>query len=41
MATVFFDIGATLEDMNAAPDGSLTFRPRPRVLNVLDALAGL
>ena len=39
MAT-FFDIGATLADVSAAPDGSLTFRPRPRVLEVLDALAG-
>ncbi|MCU1518723.1 MAG: hypothetical protein JWQ75_3444, partial [Pseudarthrobacter sp.] len=40
MATVFFDIGATLADVSAAPDGSLTFRPRPRVLETLDALAG-
>ncbi len=41
MATVFFDIGATLADASAAPDGSLTFRPRPRVLEVLDALADM
>ncbi|MEW9873104.1 M28 family metallopeptidase [Arthrobacter sp. HS15c] len=40
MATVYFDIGATLADVSAAPDGSLTFRPRPRVHEVLDALAG-
>lgn len=40
MATVFFDIGATLADMNAALAGSLTFRPR-RPVPVLDALAGL
>lgn len=41
MATVFFDIGATLADASAAPDGSLTFRPRSRVLEVLDALADI
>lgn len=41
MATVFFDIGATLADVGVAPDGSLTFQPRPRVLEVLDGLAGL
>lgn len=41
MATVFFDIGATLADAGVAPDGSLTFQPRPRVVEVLDALAGV
>lgn len=41
MATVFFDIGATLADVSGAPDGSLTFRPRPRVLEVLNELATL
>jgi hypothetical protein len=40
MAILFFDIGATLADVSAATDGSLTFRPRPRVLDVLNALAG-
>ena len=39
MATVYFDVGATLADVSAAPDGSLTFRPRPRVHEVLKALA--
>lgn len=40
MAILFFDVGATLADVSAATDGSLTFRPRPRVLDVLNALAG-
>lgn len=40
MAIAFFDIGATLADVSAAADGSLTFRSRPRVLEVLNALAG-
>ena len=41
MATVYFDIGATLADVSAAPHGSLTFRPRPRVHEVLTALAAM
>lgn len=40
MSISFFDIGATLADVSAAADGSLIFRPRPRVLEVLNALAG-
>ncbi|HJW00382.1 MAG TPA: hypothetical protein VJ617_14930 [Arthrobacter sp.] len=44
MATVFFDTGATLADVTAAPDGSLIFRPRPwrlRSRGVVDeAVAG-
>lgn len=39
-AVWFFDIGATLADVSAAADGSLTFHPRPRVREVLSALAG-
>lgn len=40
MSTTFFDIGATLADVSAGADGSLLFRPRPRVMEVLTALAG-
>jgi hypothetical protein len=39
-AVCLFDIGATLADVRAAADGSLTFHPRPRVHEVLDTLAG-
>ncbi|MCX4539547.1 M20/M25/M40 family metallo-hydrolase [Streptomyces sp. NBC_01565] len=39
MSVLFFDIGATLADVTFEADGSLTFRPRPRVLDVLNALA--
>ncbi|MER6784567.1 HAD family hydrolase [Streptomyces sp. NPDC000658] len=39
MAVIFFDIGATLADPQPEPDGSLSLRPRPRVLAVLDALS--
>ncbi|MFF9213057.1 MULTISPECIES: M20/M25/M40 family metallo-hydrolase [unclassified Streptomyces] len=35
MAVLFFDIGATLADVSFEADGSLRFRPRPRVLDVL------
>ncbi|MFI7504004.1 HAD family hydrolase [Streptomyces sp. NPDC049687] len=38
MSVIFFDIGETLADPGTAPDGSLTLRPRPRVMAVLDAL---
>jgi hypothetical protein len=38
MPVIFFDIGATLADAHVEPDGSLTLRPRPRVMAVLDAL---
>ncbi|QTE02993.1 HAD family hydrolase [Streptomyces cyanogenus] len=38
MAVIFFDVGATLADARVEPDGSLTLRPRPRVMAVLDAL---
>lgn len=41
MSVLFFDIGATLADARMEPDGSLTLRPRPRVVEVLDALAGV
>ncbi|WP_016823207.1 Zn-dependent exopeptidase M28 [Streptomyces viridosporus] len=37
MPVLFFDIGATLADAREEADGSLTLRPRPRVLDVLDA----
>ncbi|MFF5158381.1 M20/M25/M40 family metallo-hydrolase [Streptomyces sp. NPDC000348] len=37
MSVLFFDIGATLADARVEPDGSLTLRPRPRVVTVLDA----
>lgn len=37
MSVLFFDIGATLADARVEPDGSLTLRPRPRVVAVLDA----
>lgn len=37
MSVLFFDIGATLADARLEPDGSLTLRPRPRVVAVLDA----
>lgn len=40
MTTLFFDIGATLADGRLEPDGSWLLRPRPRVSQVLDALAG-
>ncbi|MEU6587774.1 HAD family hydrolase [Streptomyces sp. NPDC046881] len=39
MPVIFFDIGATLADARVGPDGSLTLRPRPRVMAVLDALS--
>ncbi|KUN86242.1 hypothetical protein [Streptomyces griseoruber] len=39
MPVLFFDIGATLADAAVEADGSLTLRPRPRVLAVLDAFA--
>ncbi|MEU1511595.1 HAD family hydrolase [Streptomyces sp. NPDC005811] len=39
MPVLFFDIGATLADAAVGADGSLTLRPRPRVLAVLDAFA--
>jgi hypothetical protein len=38
MSVIFFDIGATLAEPRPEPDGSLTLRPLPRVLAVLDAL---
>lgn len=38
MPVIFFDIGATLADAHVGPDGSLTLRPRPRVMAVLDTL---
>ncbi|MFE9637226.1 M20/M25/M40 family metallo-hydrolase [Streptomyces sp. NPDC006463] len=38
MSVLFFDIGATLADARVEPDDSLTLRPRPRVVAVLDAL---
>ncbi|MES5825216.1 M20/M25/M40 family metallo-hydrolase [Streptomyces sp. RG80] len=38
---VYFDIGDTLADAAFEVDGSLTLRPRPRVFEVLDALAGV
>ncbi|MGF0174330.1 M20/M25/M40 family metallo-hydrolase [Streptomyces sp. Marseille-Q5077] len=38
MSVLFFDIGATLADARVESDGSLTLRPRPRVVAVLDAL---
>ncbi|MFE9358481.1 HAD family hydrolase [Streptomyces olivaceoviridis] len=38
MSVIFFDVGATLADARVEPDGSLTLRPRPRVMAVLDAL---
>lgn len=38
MPVIFFDVGATLADARVEPDGSLTLRPRPRVMAVLDAL---
>ncbi|EFL19288.1 hypothetical protein [Streptomyces sp. C] len=41
MSVLFFDIGATLADARMEPDGSLTLRPRPRVVAVLDALAAV
>ncbi|MGW2988666.1 M20/M25/M40 family metallo-hydrolase [Streptomyces goshikiensis] len=41
MSVLFFDIGATLADVSFEDDGSLTFRPRPRVVEVLTALAGV
>ncbi|MFE3610569.1 Zn-dependent exopeptidase M28, partial [Streptomyces goshikiensis] len=41
MSVLFFDIGATLADVTFEDDGSLTFRPRPRVVEVLTALAGV
>ncbi|MFD6186263.1 M20/M25/M40 family metallo-hydrolase [Streptomyces goshikiensis] len=41
MSVLFFDIGATLADVSFEDDGSLTFRPRPRVVEVLSALAGV
>ncbi|WP_405977024.1 M28 family metallopeptidase [Streptomyces sp. NBC_00158] len=41
MSVLFFDIGATLADARLEPDGSLTLRPRPRVAEVLDGLAGV
>ncbi|MET7622650.1 M20/M25/M40 family metallo-hydrolase [Streptomyces sp. NPDC005408] len=41
MSVVFFDIGATLADASIKVDGSLIFRPRPRVVEVLDALKGV
>ncbi|MEU8685866.1 M20/M25/M40 family metallo-hydrolase [Streptomyces sp. NPDC048611] len=41
MAVLFFDIGDTLADASIEADGSLTLRPRPRVVEVLDALAGM
>ncbi|MFG2235019.1 M20/M25/M40 family metallo-hydrolase [Streptomyces sp. NPDC048723] len=40
MTTLFFDIGATLADGRVEADGSWLLRPRPRVLQVLDAFAG-
>ncbi|MGW8971024.1 M20/M25/M40 family metallo-hydrolase [Streptomyces platensis] len=41
MPVLFFDIGETLADASIGADGSLTFHPRPRVVEVLDAVAGL
>lgn len=41
MPVLFFDIGATLADAREEADGSLTLRPRPRVLAVLDAFSDL
>ncbi|MFD6225810.1 M28 family metallopeptidase [Streptomyces sp. NPDC060232] len=39
MPTLFFDIGATLADGRLEADGSWLLRPRPRVMQVLDAFA--
>jgi hypothetical protein len=41
MALLFFDVGGTLADVSATVDGSLTFHPRPRVLEVLNGFAGV
>ncbi|MEV0376003.1 Zn-dependent exopeptidase M28, partial [Streptomyces sp. NPDC050636] len=41
MPVLFFDIGATLADVHFGSDGSLNFRPLPRVIPVLDAFAGV
>ncbi|MEW2289530.1 HAD family hydrolase [Streptomyces sp. NPDC047841] len=41
MPVIFFDVGATLADACVEPGGSLTLRPRPRVMAVLDALSDL
>lgn len=41
MSVLFFDIGATLADVSFEDDGSLIFRPRPRVFEVLDAFAAV
>ncbi|MFE1172840.1 M28 family peptidase [Streptomyces sp. NPDC058773] len=41
MAVLYFDIGETLADASIGADGSLALRPRPRVFEVLDALAGM
>ncbi|MGW7546655.1 HAD family hydrolase [Streptomyces sp. NPDC054770] len=38
MSVIFFDIGETLADPQVDPDGSLSLRPRPRVVATLDAL---
>jgi len=41
MPVIFFDIGATLAEPRQHPDGSLTLRPLPRALAVLDDLGRL
>ncbi|MBT2406168.1 MULTISPECIES: M28 family metallopeptidase [unclassified Streptomyces] len=41
MSVLFFDIGATLADVSFEDDGSLSFRPRPRVFEALNAFASL
>ncbi|USA04673.1 hypothetical protein NCG97_35160 [Streptomyces lydicamycinicus] len=41
MPVLYFDIGETLADASIGADDSLTLHPRPRVFEVLDAVAGL
>ncbi|MFD3758770.1 M28 family metallopeptidase [Streptomyces sp. NPDC058622] len=41
MSVLFFDIGATLADVTFEDNGSLNFRPRPRVIEVLDSFVSV
>lgn len=38
MAIIFFDIGSTLASVGVAADGSLTFKPLPRVIEALGTI---